>query len=171
MVILIKKYKVSKVGLVFISRTEHSYTHYFSSLRYYLVEFEHYVSSSGSHCSPYTFSVPYDIYKYSYFKFTHCCIRVSTSLEKGILSFKYDSPSCSIKWMKNNIHLIFSYSASIEDVKSDSKFIWHTQRYKLVREYYEKPIFAHPPLSLLVYIVLIVKMFRGRGPVFRTLSK
>lgn len=66
---------------------------------------------------------------------------------------------------------VFLRSASIDDVKSDSKFVWHTQRYKLVREYYEKPILAHPPLSLLVYIVLLIKMCRGRRPVFRTLSK
>jgi len=32
----------------------------------------------------------------------------------------------------------------------------------LVREYFQKPMFAYPPLSLLVYIWLVFKLCTGR---------
>lgn len=66
-----------------------------------------------------------------------------------------------------------SCSASIEDVKTGSTFIWHNQRYKLIREYYEKPIFAYPPLSLLAYIGFIIMLIRKKQDkdIFRKLSK
>jgi hypothetical protein len=39
---------------------------------------------------------------------------------------------------------------------------WRYQRYDLIHEYFEKPIFAYPPLSLLIYVWLFFKVCTGR---------
>jgi len=62
-------------------------------------------------------------------------------------------------------------SFSINDVQDKNEFFWRYQRYELIREYFEKPIFAFPPFSLLVYVWLLIKIITCQGFTFRIFSK
>ncbi|CAF1184562.1 unnamed protein product [Rotaria sordida] len=69
--------------------------------------------------------------------------------------------------------LISVFGHEIDEVKENDKFYWHRQRYRMVREYYEKPALAYPPLSLFVYIKLLIKkivmkMKKRNKALFRT---
>lgn len=52
-----------------------------------------------------------------------------------------------------------------------NKYFWRYQRYELVREYFEKPMFAYPPLSLLIYILMFIKYLNRGHTRFRVFSK
>jgi hypothetical protein len=101
-------------------------------------------SRSNSHSNP--SGISYASRQYSHTKSTYCCIQV-----------------CQLKWQNSTIYdVIFSHSFSINEIQAKNKYFWHYQRYELVREYFQKPMFAYPPLSLLVYIWLVIKYCIGR---------
>ena len=62
--------------------------------------------------------------------------------------------------MKTFFMLNVSYlcSFSINDVQAKNKYFWRYQRYELIREYFEKPTLAYPPVSLIIYIYLLIKL-------------
>ncbi|CAF1336004.1 unnamed protein product [Rotaria sordida] len=60
-----------------------------------------------------------------------------------------------------------SHSFSINEVHDKNEYIWRYQRYELIREYFEKPLFAFPPLSLLAYIGWFISAVICRGTTFR----
>lgn len=61
-------------------------------------------------------------------------------------------------WSEKNSNEIFvSSSFAIQSVHDESEYHWRYQRYRLIEEYFEKPIFAFPPLSLIVYIQLLIQ--------------
>ncbi|CAF1528136.1 unnamed protein product [Rotaria sp. Silwood1] len=53
--------------------------------------------------------------------------------------------------------LIAVFNFSINEVQDKNEYIWRYQRYELIREYFEKPLFAFPPLSLFAYIGWFIK--------------
>lgn len=63
------------------------------------------------------------------------------------------------------------YSFSINDVQAMNKYFWRYQRYELVREYFEKPLFAFPPLLLIIYIIMLIKVTKRGDTKFRIFSK
>jgi hypothetical protein len=66
---------------------------------------------------------------------------------------------------------LLCYSFSIQEVQDKNEFYWRYQRYELLREYFEKPLFAFPPLSLLVYICLVFDFWVLKGTTCRVFSK
>lgn len=66
------------------------------------------------------------------------------------------------------MHLFYSFS--INAVQEENRYFWRYQRYQLISECFEKPIFAYPPLSLITYIWVIVKLIRRRRTKIRVLS-
>ena len=52
-----------------------------------------------------------------------------------------------------------------------NEYFWRYQRYELIREYFEKPMFAYPPLSLLIYIYMLFKFLKRGRTNFRIFSK
>jgi hypothetical protein len=42
-------------------------------------------------------------------------------------------------------------------VRENTEFYWRYQRYSFVREYFERPPLAYPPLIIFSHIVLIVR--------------
>ncbi|CAF1053348.1 unnamed protein product [Rotaria sordida] len=67
------------------------------------------------------------------------------------------------------IYIIFVciVTFSINDVQEKNEFFWRYQRYKLICEYFQKPLFAYPPLSLLAYIGWLINVFVFHGATFR----
>ncbi|CAF4168433.1 unnamed protein product [Rotaria sordida] len=63
--------------------------------------------------------------------------------------------------------LIAVFNFSINEVQDKNEYIWRYQRYELIREYFEKPLFAFPPLSLLAYIGWFISAVIFRGTTFR----
>ncbi|CAF1001217.1 unnamed protein product [Rotaria sordida] len=63
--------------------------------------------------------------------------------------------------------LIAVFNFSINEVHDKNEYIWRYQRYELIREYFEKPLFAFPPLSLLAYIGWFISAVICRGTTFR----
>ncbi|CAF0830997.1 unnamed protein product [Rotaria sordida] len=63
--------------------------------------------------------------------------------------------------------LIAVFNFSINDVQEKNEFFWRYQRYKLICEYFQKPLFAYPPLSLLAYIGWLINVFVFHGATFR----
>lgn len=66
---------------------------------------------------------------------------------------------------------IYIYSFAINDVQDKNEYFWRYQRYQLIREYFEKPKFAFPPLSLIVYIFMLINLIWRRRTSFRVFSK
>ena len=62
-------------------------------------------------------------------------------------------------------------SFSINEIHDKNEYIWRYQRYELIREYFEKPLFAFPPLSLLAYIGWFISAVIFRGTSFRVFSE
>ncbi|UJR16241.1 hypothetical protein I4U23_003149 [Adineta vaga] len=67
--------------------------------------------------------------------------------------------------------LIAAFNFSIQRVEDKNKFYWRYQRYELLREYFEKPLLAIPPLSLLVYSFVLIMIFCNRGTNHRILKR
>ncbi|CAF0986831.1 unnamed protein product [Adineta steineri] len=67
--------------------------------------------------------------------------------------------------------LIAAFNFTIDDVQEQSEYFWRYQRYELIREYFEKPFFAYPPLSLLAYLFQLVKYCLGRNDVLRIFKR
>jgi hypothetical protein len=65
--------------------------------------------------------------------------------------------------------LLFSFS--INYVQASNKYFWRYQQYELIREYFEKPMFAYPPLSLFVYILMLFQLLKRGRTNFRIFSK
>lgn len=63
------------------------------------------------------------------------------------------------------------HSFAINDVQDKNEYFWRYQRYELIRECFEKPTFAFPPLSLFVYILLLIRLIWRRRTSFRVFSK
>ncbi len=51
--------------------------------------------------------------------------------------------------------LFVEFSHTIDKVQENTEFYWRCQRYAFVREYFESPPFAYPPLILLPHLVII----------------
>lgn len=71
--------------------------------------------------------------------------------------------------LKYYFNCLFSFT--INEVQDKNEYIWRYQRYELIREYFEKPLFAFPPLSLLAYIAWFIKIIRFRSAAFRIFSE
>jgi len=63
------------------------------------------------------------------------------------------------------------FSFTINDVQAKSEYLWRYQRYELIREYFEKPPLAYPPLSLIGYLLLLLQYIFCRKNLFRIFSK
>jgi hypothetical protein len=72
---------------------------------------------------------------------------------------------------KNLFFLNFLFSFTINDVQAKSKYLWRYQRYELIREYFEQPFFAYPPLSLFVYLYFIFGLIFNHKNTLRIFSK
>jgi len=60
---------------------------------------------------------------------------------------------------------LFFLSFTINNVQNNTAFHWQYQRYLLVCEYFEKPVFAYPPLTILPHICLLLRR------IFYTIAK
>ena len=69
---------------------------------------------------------------------------------------------------KNNFR---TYSFVINEIQVMNEYYWRYQRYELIREYFEKPKFAFPPLTLLVYILMLIRLVYRQKMVPRVFSK
>lgn len=72
------------------------------------------------------------------------------------------------QWFYANLVL---FSFSITEVQEKNEYFWRYQRYEIVREYFQKPIFALPPLSLLAYIGWLINVVFFSGTTFYVFSK
>ena len=50
---------------------------------------------------------------------------------------------------------MFHYSDSIGKVQQNTEFYWRYQRYSFVREYFQHPILAYPPLTIIPHVILL----------------
>ncbi|CAF3384387.1 unnamed protein product [Rotaria sp. Silwood2] len=50
---------------------------------------------------------------------------------------------------------IFQSSRSIDEVRENTEFYWHFQRYSFVREYFERLPLSYPPLIVIPHIMLL----------------
>ncbi|CAF3720059.1 unnamed protein product [Rotaria magnacalcarata] len=66
--------------------------------------------------------------------------------------------------------LIAVFNFSINAVQEKNEYFWRYQRYELICEYFEKPMFAYPPLSLVVYVWLLIGLIYRRHTRFRVLK-
>jgi hypothetical protein len=48
-----------------------------------------------------------------------------------------------------------SCSDSIGKVQQNTEFYWRFQRYSFVREYFQRPILAYPPLTIIPHLILL----------------
>ncbi|CAF1246064.1 unnamed protein product [Rotaria sordida] len=67
--------------------------------------------------------------------------------------------------------LIAVFNFTINDVQAKSEYLWRYQRYELIREYFEKPFFAFPPLSILGYLGPLLKWILHRRNVLRLFKR
>ncbi|CAF4662919.1 unnamed protein product, partial [Rotaria sp. Silwood2] len=67
--------------------------------------------------------------------------------------------------------LIAVFNFTINEVQDKNEYIWRYQKYELIREYFEKPLFTFPPLSLLAYIGWIINAVIFQGTTFRVFSE
>ncbi|CAF3609712.1 unnamed protein product [Rotaria sp. Silwood1] len=67
--------------------------------------------------------------------------------------------------------LIAVFNFSINEVQDKNEYIWRYQRYELIREYFEKPLFAFPPLSLFAYIGWFISAVIFQGTTFRVFKR
>ncbi|CAF3799568.1 unnamed protein product [Adineta steineri] len=63
--------------------------------------------------------------------------------------------------------LIAVFNFTINDVQEKNEYFWRYQRYELTRDYFEKPILVHPPLSLIAYVIWLLREFFPSGTTFR----
>ena len=69
----------------------------------------------------------------------------------------------------DNIFRLLSFA--INDIQEKNQYYWHYQRYELIREYFEKPKFGFPPVSLVVYILMLYRLIYHRRMIPRVFSK
>ena len=62
-------------------------------------------------------------------------------------------------------------SFAINAVHEKNEYYWRYQRYELIREYFEKPRCVFPPLSLFVYILMLIRCIYRRRMIFRIFSE
>ncbi|CAF1475583.1 unnamed protein product, partial [Adineta steineri] len=53
--------------------------------------------------------------------------------------------------------LIAVFTRTIDEVQKNTEFYWRFQRYSFVREYYERPWLAYPPLIIIPHIWIIIR--------------
>ncbi|CAF1016322.1 unnamed protein product [Adineta steineri] len=51
--------------------------------------------------------------------------------------------------------LIAVFTRTIDDIQENTEFYWHYQRYTFVREYFERPPLAYPPLIIFTHIFFL----------------
>ncbi|CAF1102784.1 unnamed protein product [Adineta steineri] len=51
--------------------------------------------------------------------------------------------------------LIAVFTRTIDDIQENTEFYWHYQRYTFVREYFERPPLAYPPLIIFTHIIFL----------------
>ncbi|CAF1014905.1 unnamed protein product [Adineta ricciae] len=56
--------------------------------------------------------------------------------------------------------LIAVFSRSIDKVQDNTEFYWRYQRYTFVREYFERPPLAYPPLIFFTHVILLCRAIR-----------
>lgn len=71
----------------------------------------------------------------------------------------------------NEKYIFHTYSFAINDVHEKNEYYWRYQRYQLIREYFEKPKFVFPPLSLFIYILMLIRLIYRRRMIPRVFSK
>ena len=78
-----------------------------------------------------------------------------------------------VKWKRELSinHLFRQHSFAITDVQDMNEYFWRYQRYELTRGYFEKSKFAFPPVSLLVYILMFIRLLYRRRIIPRVFSK
>lgn len=69
----------------------------------------------------------------------------------------------------NNL-LYYLFSFSINEVQEKNEYFWRHQHYELVCAYFQKPMFAFPPLTIITYCFWLVSACCG-GTTFRVFSK
>ncbi|CAF4400661.1 unnamed protein product, partial [Adineta steineri] len=52
--------------------------------------------------------------------------------------------------------LIAVFTDTIDKVKENTEFYWRSQRYSFIREYFEQPPCAYPPLIIFSHIALLI---------------
>ncbi|UJR07956.1 hypothetical protein I4U23_012235 [Adineta vaga] len=67
--------------------------------------------------------------------------------------------------------LIAVFNFTINDVQEKSEYFWRYQRYELIRDYFEQPLFAYPPLSIVGYFCTLIKYCLRRGNVVRVFKR
>ncbi|CAF1427263.1 unnamed protein product [Adineta steineri] len=53
--------------------------------------------------------------------------------------------------------LIAVFTRTIDEVQTNTEFYWRFQRYSFVREYYERPWLAYPPLIIIPHIWIVIR--------------
>ncbi|CAF3716629.1 unnamed protein product [Adineta steineri] len=53
--------------------------------------------------------------------------------------------------------LIAVFTDTIDKVKENTEFYWRCQRYSFIREYFEQPPCAYPPLIIVPHIILLIR--------------
>jgi hypothetical protein len=51
--------------------------------------------------------------------------------------------------------LFVEFSYAVDKVQENTEFYWRYQRYTFIREYFERPPLAYPPLIIVPHILLI----------------
>ncbi|CAF4434621.1 unnamed protein product, partial [Adineta steineri] len=51
--------------------------------------------------------------------------------------------------------LIAVFTRTIDDIQENTEFYWRYQRYTFVREYFERPPLAYPPLIIFTHIIFL----------------
>ena len=57
--------------------------------------------------------------------------------------------------------MIIEFSFTIDKVQENTEFYWRYQRYSFVREYFERPPFAYPPVIGITHVILAVLYLYG----------
>ncbi|CAF1223885.1 unnamed protein product [Adineta ricciae] len=67
--------------------------------------------------------------------------------------------------------LIAVFNFTIMDVQDKSEYLWRYQRYELIRNYFEQPLLAFPPLSIVGYFWTLLKYCLRRRDVARIFKR
>ncbi|CAF1034271.1 unnamed protein product [Adineta steineri] len=59
--------------------------------------------------------------------------------------------------------LIAVFTDTIDKVKENTEFYWRYQRYSFIREYFEQPPCAYPPLIIFSHIILLVRYIYSKS--------
>ncbi|CAF4095024.1 unnamed protein product, partial [Adineta steineri] len=58
--------------------------------------------------------------------------------------------------------LIAVFTRTIDDIQENTEFYWRYQRYAFVREYFERPPLAYPPLIIFTHIIYLFRALRRK---------